>query len=326
MSVSKATPGFSTYWVVEYRRFDDTALSLLCRCAGEVVCEGIKCGICIHHAMADGSSGESMVGRWKAACDGEQADVLLSMLEGCRGGLEVDGLTSEETTAGFVVACKTGHVGLLQRLLIFSDHRQVDVHVAFRGTAEYGFLLACRYGHAEVVRELLLLGGAREVDVHVEHEWNPELGFRVACRYGHLDVVKELLSLSGHREVDVHAAFKGSPEAAFRVACENGHLAIVRELLALSGHREVDVHAGWDEQLEAGFRLACANGHVAVVRELLALKGHRAIPPQFRHASQVVQAVKDTIWYGTCTGQGRAAMLLLRASRAAQPRLWPQAG
>ena len=89
----------------------------------------------------------------------------------------------------------------------------------------------------------------------------------------------------------------------------------MRELLALTGDREVDVHAGGKFHIPFAFM----EGYMDVMRELLSLTGRRAIPLQARlEAGEVaVQAAKDAVWLGTCTRQGRSAMLLLRAARAA---------
>ena len=301
--------------------------------------------------MADGSSCESWLDRWRAGCRSKDATCLLALLVEDResGKANMGALTPgdveeavrvageagsvgllrplinvvEEGKCGlpgmfdraFQAACQNGHLPVIRELLGLRGVAAVNVHAEGQFGRETGFVFACQCGQVAVVRELLSLGGDRVVDVHAGPEGNPEAGFRLACQNGNLDVVRELLSLSGHREVDVHAGAEGWPEAGFRVACVNGHVGVVRELLALTGDREVDVHAGGEGRPDLGFRHACQRGRTGVLRELLGLTGHRAIPLQARLAAGrvAVQPAKDAVWAGTSTRRGRADMVLLRA-------------
>ena len=238
--------------------------------------------------MADDSGNHFFFAKWRTACDAEETSQLLSLLQGSGGGVEaeVEGLTSSESTAVFLAACRTGH--------------------------------------ADLLRKLLALEGDCAVDVHTGNDDGPEAGFRAACVHGHIDVVRELLALTGEREVDVHAGPVGEPEFGFLWACIKGHVDVVRELLALTGHRAVDVHAGVGGESDIAFRYAWERAQADVIRELLGLTGHRSIPLQARlEAGQAaVRLGKDAVWGGTSTRQGRHAMVLLRATLRArrQPR------
>ena len=115
--------------------------------------------------MATFQSPAHLETQWNAACKVAAADQLWLILQqaSAQTATLAEALTSSDTTAGF--------------------------------------RLACRKGHLKLVRELLGLTGVLAVDVHAADERGPEAAFRWACGMGHTDIVCELLSLDGHRRI-----------------------------------------------------------------------------------------------------------------------------
>ena len=136
--------------------------------------------------------------QWKAACEGKDADRLWDILQqaSAQSASFVEALASSDTSAGFQVACRKGHLGLMHELLARAGDLGIDVKAADEDGPEAAFRWACREGHSDIVCVLLGLTGAREVDVHAADERGPEAGFRWACRGGHTDIVLELLGLT----------------------------------------------------------------------------------------------------------------------------------
>lgn len=158
----------------------------------------------------------------------------------------------------FVTACKTGHMGILHRLLSLEPPDHIDVNVRY----SFGFTLACSHGVTRVVRLLLSLEGVHRVRTI-------RTGFDVACANGHVHVVEEILATPGKRRVNVHAG----NGACLRHAAEGGGVEVVRVLLAHQSSRRPFKR----EACDAAFRAACSRGRVGVMRELLAVSGPGAV-------------------------------------------------
>jgi ankyrin repeat protein len=107
----------------------------------------------------------------------------------------------------FIIACKHGHLHIVQHLM----DAGADVHAK----DHTGFLLACSSGHDAVVQFLLDAGA----DVSIR---DCE-ALMLACMYGHLAVVERLLEAGA----DVHAQYNKPLLRAYL----NGHHEIIKCLL-----------------------------------------------------------------------------------------------
>ena len=116
--------------------------------------------------MATVDDPEHLNPQWKAACEEGDADQLWRILQQASAQTATLAvvLDKSDTAAGFQVACRRGHVKLMQVLLALTGDLVVDVHAADERGPEAAFRDACRNGHTDVVRELLALTGAREVE------------------------------------------------------------------------------------------------------------------------------------------------------------------
>jgi len=209
----------------------------------------------------------------------------------------------------FAVACRNGHVDVVQQLTALQGERAVQCP----DSLQQGFAAACSQGHVDVVKHLLTLPDARGAVVSacahraarcvvaaghadvlrelLQHPWNGPLAntealheaHAEACALGYADVVTQLLALTGPHAVDVN--FDSAEEDPERVgyewdggsplvrACRGGHPRVVRQLLALPVSRGLDVHANGD----CAFETACVQRHPQVACELLNLRGSRAV-------------------------------------------------
>jgi len=176
----------------------------------------------------------------------------------------------------FLVACRAGHVDVVQHFLGLQGEHHIVVGSPLPAhqlaaschprATQQPIYVAAEAGRLGVVQQLLALDDDRAVQLA------PGLkgALPAACQGGHLPVVQALLAAGSTRLIDVNA-YAG---AAFRQACCWGHLAIVRLLLSLEGGHRVDIHAGAPE---TGFIEACTHGRDSVVQELLSLVGDRLI-------------------------------------------------
>jgi ankyrin repeat protein len=164
---------------------------------------------------------------------------------------------SETGNNAFHIACRVGHVAIVQ-LLLADPRLEVNKVSKVVGNRATAFYFACSRGHWEIVQLLL---AHPQVDVNLPRAYDRETPFFAACENNHVTIVDLLLA---DRQVNVNlcpAYFKQTP---FFIACREGHTDVVRSLLN-SGKANTSKpdHTGFTP-----FDIALEMGHDEIVRLL----------------------------------------------------------
>ncbi|KAF0686271.1 Aste57867_21877 [Aphanomyces stellatus] len=196
-----------------------------------------------------------------AACESNQVEVVKALAA-------QPSLQRSDLNAGFCLACREGHVPVIEYLLTCADlNHEYALQTHDDDHVYTGFDNACAYDRLNVIS--LLLEHYKTTSLACIKELVVS-GFNMACRMDHEDVVEFLLNRD---ELDKTLMNQG-----FHEACVGGSLSIVKTLLT---HPEVDVNFGVSlnqedaEEMEmfpngvTSFFLACQENHKPVVALLL---------------------------------------------------------
>ncbi|KAL2822694.1 ankyrin repeat-containing domain protein [Aspergillus cavernicola] len=169
-------------------------------------------------------------------------------------------------SAGLLWAAEHGQTHTIQRFVAHgADLTLRTPH------GETAFILAAKSGHLGVLREIVVLGGMGGVvvvveDMYMGEDRNHRTALLHACKNGHGEVVEFILSLDGvdpnHRRNG-----DGDDETALRVATAGGYEGIVRMLFATG---KMDVRDD-DLDLEPGsmFYMAIGRDRCGILRMLV---------------------------------------------------------
>lgn len=172
---------------------------------------------------------------------------------------------------GIIIACKLGHIELLQLLLteIKIEIEKDNMIEAYKRIVLLGLEKACisnRYKAAKILLEL-------PPKLQLEERYI-EYIFVEACRFNCLEIVKLLLDFSAERGLNISRDGK-----AFVAVCQTGNLEICKELIkfAMEGY---PINLTEDN---FAFKVACNYGNLKLVKFLISLPGKFRVNPEIRN-------------------------------------------
>ena len=177
----------------------------------------------------------------------------------------------------FEIACKDGHLYIVQYLLILMFNRSYDIssHI-FCYCIEDGLLNACINGHYDIVRAITLSDNIinhKMIDINSHN--NSTLYFEEACRNGHLEIVKFLVSLYKIADYDMIDMYTDTTEPSLECyplikTCQNGYINIIKYIINLyktTDYKMLNINAACD----ASFKFACTSHYIDIAQYLVEL-------------------------------------------------------